>query len=92
VFTGKVEGSVVATVKDPSLVGVKLLLVRIMDGPEGAAKGLIVAGDATRQAGEGDFVTMLTSKEAALIFEGVTPSCDFAITGFIDKYNVEIEL
>ena len=44
---GKVVGSVVCTVKTPSLNGVKLLVVRqIVNGQE---KGLLVACDGTRQ-------------------------------------------
>ena len=45
---GKVVGSVVCTVKTPSLSGIKLLVVRqIVNGQE---KGLLVACDGTRQA------------------------------------------
>ena len=89
-FTGKVEGTVVASVKDPVLSGIKLLLVRLTEN--GKPGNLVVAGDATRQAGEGDFVTMIGAKEAALMFGDVKPPCDIAITGFIDDYNVEVEL
>lgn len=87
-ITGTVEGTVVATVKDPSLNGIKLLLVRL----SGADKpgGLVVAGDASRQAGTGDFVTLIGSKEASLMFGKTQPPCDMAITGFVDRYNTEI--
>jgi len=88
-FTGKVEGSVVATVKDSSLLGIKLLLVRMCKN--GKPGKLVVAGDSTRQAGVGDFVTLIGSKEAALMFGDIQPPCDMAITGFIDQYNIEIE-
>ena len=48
---GKVVGSVVCTVKTPTLEGIKLLVVRqIVNGQE---KGLIIACDGTRQAGIG---------------------------------------
>ena len=89
-FTGKIEGTVVSTVKDPALTGVKLMLVRLSEN--GKQGNLVVAGDATRQAGVGDFVTMIGAKEAALMFGDVKPPCDIAITGFIDDYNVEIDL
>jgi len=89
-FTGKVEGTVVASVKDPLLSGIKLLLVRMTEN--GKQGNLVVAGDATRQAGEGDFVTMIGAKEATLMFGELKPPCDIAITGFIDDYNVELEL
>ena len=89
-FTGKVEGSVVATVKDASLCGIKLLLVRMTENHRPGR--LVVAGDATKQAGEGDFVTLIGSKEAALMFGDALPPCDMAITGFIDEYNLELNI
>ena len=87
-YTGVVVGSVVATVKDPALEGVPLLLVRkIEDGREG---DLIIAADQTRQAGMGDYIYMIGSKEAARIFRRGNIPVDVAIVGFIDTYNEEI--
>ncbi len=85
-YTGRVEGTVVSTVKDERLTGIKLLAVRLIEN--GKDKNLIVAGDATRQAGIGDFVYMIGRKEAAMMF-GVNPEppVDVAIVGFIDDYN-----
>ena len=80
---GKVVGTVVCTVKTPSLEGVKLLVVRqIINGVE---KGLLSACDGTRQAGIGDVVYMIGRKEAALILsmEDPPPS-DVTIVGIID--------
>ena len=88
-FVGRVEGTVVSTIKDEHLRGVKLLLVRVIE--QGTDKDLIVAADATRQAGVGDFVTLIASKEAALLFRQEYCPCDAAITGFIDDFNVERE-
>ena len=85
-YIAKVEGTVVATIKDPALVGVKLLLVRLIENSKPTK--LVVAGDATRQAGNGDFVTCIGSAEASLIFRNIHPPCDVAITGFIDDYNL----
>ncbi|MDO4564884.1 MAG: EutN/CcmL family microcompartment protein [Clostridia bacterium] len=87
-YTGKVEGTVVATVKDENLEGIKLLLVRVIEN--GKDKNLIVAADATRQAGVGDFVSLVGSKEAAMLFRKRICPCDAAITGFIDDYNEEL--
>ncbi|MDN5315061.1 MAG: Ethanolamine utilization protein EutN/carboxysome [Clostridiales bacterium] len=86
-LTGVVEGTVVATAKDPALIGVKLLLVRLSDNDKPGK--LVVAGDATRQAGINDHVTMIRAKEAALMFKDIHPPCDLAITGFIDEYNLD---
>ena len=85
-YTGKVIGSVVSTVKDPSLQGVKLLVVQKYEN--GKPAGLVVSADGTRQAGPGDFVYLVGSKEACLPF----PECklipvDSSIIGFIDRIN-----
>jgi len=80
---GKVVGTVVCTVKTPSLEGVKLLVVRqIVNGVE---KGLVIASDGTRQAGIGDVVYMIGRKEAALLLSrDDPPPSDITIAGIID--------
>ena len=80
---GKVVGTVVCTVKTPSLEGVKLLVVRqIVNGVE---KGLLIACDGTRQAGVGDVVYMIGRKEAALLLSREDPPpSDITIAGIID--------
>jgi len=84
-YTGKVVGSVVSTVKDEGLVGIKLLIVQRIDN--GQPGKTLVAADQTRQAGNGDYVYLIGSKEASLIFrKGLVPA-DAAIVGFIDEYN-----
>lgn len=89
-YAGVVVGSVVATVKDAALEGVPILIVRkIEDGKEA---GLVVAADHTRQAGAGDHVYMIGSKEAARIYRDLPrlPPADVSIVGFIDTYNEEL--
>ena len=84
-YTGKVVGSVVSTVKDEGLTGIKLLLVQTIEN--GKPGKTIVAADQTRQAGNGDCIYLIGSKEASLIFrQGLVPA-DAAIVGFIDEYN-----
>ncbi|MCC8018144.1 MAG: EutN/CcmL family microcompartment protein [Clostridiales bacterium] len=87
-YTGVVVGSVVATVKDPALEGVPLLVVRKIEN--GKEAGLIVAADQTRQAGPGDHIYMIGSKEAARIYRRGNIPVDVAIVGFIDTYNEEL--
>ena len=58
---GRVIGSVVSTVKNENLTGVKLLVVETIENGKPAKR--VVAGDATRQAGVGDFVYLIGSKE-----------------------------
>ena len=80
---GRVVGSVVCTIKTPSLEGIKLLIVRqIVNGED---KGLVIACDGTRQAGIGDVVYMIGRKEAALMLDlQDPPPSDLTIAGIID--------
>jgi microcompartment protein CcmK/EutM len=52
---------------------------------------MIVAADATRQAGRGDFVYLIGSKEAGRMFRAKLTPADAAIVGFIDEYNVNLK-
>jgi microcompartment protein CcmK/EutM len=87
-YTGKVVGKVVATHKYETLEGMKLLVVQLIENGEPTKK--IVAADATRQAGHGDFVYLIGSKEAALLFRKNLVPVDAAIAGFIDTYNEKL--
>ncbi len=88
-YAGKVVGSVVSTVKDENLKGVKLLVVQLIEN--GSPKGFEVSADGTRQAGRGDLVYLIGKKEATLPFKErrIIP-VDSAIVGFIDRFNEEI--
>jgi ethanolamine utilization protein EutN len=77
-YTGKVVGSVVSTVKDESLLGIKLLVVEKIEN--GKPSGLIISADGTRQAGAGDWV-YLPFRELKRI------PVDSSIVGFIDSLN-----
>ena len=85
---GKVVGSVVCTVKTPTLEGIKLMVVRqIVNGEE---KGLIIACDGTRQAGIGDIVYMIGRAEAALMIDRkAPPPSDTTICGIIDPETLK---
>ena len=87
-YTGKVVGSVVATVKDINLQNIPLLAVRLIEN--GKEKGLVIAADSTGQAGVGDFVNLIGSKEAARMFRKKLTPADVAIVGFIDHYNEQL--
>ncbi|MDR3353736.1 MAG: ethanolamine utilization protein EutN [Synergistaceae bacterium] len=88
-YAGEVVGCVVATVKEPNLDGIPLLVVRLIEN--GKKKGMVVAADSTRQAGRGDFVYMIGSKEAARMFRKNLTPVDAAIVGFIDEYREELQ-
>lgn len=87
-YAGIVAGSVVATVKQPGLENIPLLIVQKIEN--GKAADLIVAADQTRQAGPGDHVYMIGSKEAARIFRKNLVPVDVSIVGFIDDYHEEL--
>ena len=85
-YIGEVVGCVVATVKEENLENIPLLVVQLIE-KEKKTK-MIVAADATRQAGKGDFVYLIGSKEAGRMFRTKKTPADAAIVGFIDSYNV----
>jgi len=87
-YTGEVSGRVVSTVKSSGLEGMPLLVVRLIEN--GVKKGFITAADVTRQAGPGDFVFMIGSREASRITRKPLVPVDVAIVGFIDTYNEEL--
>ncbi len=87
-YTGKVIGRVVATAKYETLTGVPLLVVQKIEN--GVPAGVIVATDATRQAGLHDFVYLIGSKEASRLFRNSVVPTDASIVGFIDSYSEEL--
>ena len=85
-FAGEVVGCVVSTVKAEGLRNVPLLVVRRADRQE-----LLVAADATGQAGRGDRVYLVGAREASRIFRRPLVPADASIVGFIDSYNRSIQ-
>ena len=85
--TGRVVGSVVCSVKDPGLLGTKLLLLQKI---ERSGNGeVIVAVDAIRVCGRGDLVYYISSKEAAMALRRDMSPVDAAIMGFVERYDVQ---
>ena len=85
---GKVIGQVVASVKDPSLEGLRLLVVQGLDErmqPRGAP---YVAVDGIRCAGPGDVVYLVGKRDAAIAL-GDVPPVDATIVGYVDESRVE---
>lgn len=83
-YLGEVRGTVVATVKYQGLEGRKLLLVQPVNQARQPVGGLEVAVD-TVQAGEGDFVYLVGSREAALALDPSFVPVDAAIVGIVDE-------
>jgi ethanolamine utilization protein EutN len=85
---GRVRGTVVATVKNEAMTGMKLLIVAPltkMQEPDGPC---VVAADAVHQAGYGDVVYFVASREAAEAMEPRFVPVDHAIVGIVDVVDV----
>jgi ethanolamine utilization protein EutN len=86
-FLGRVIGNVVCTMKDPTLVGQKLLIVQPLDR-NGRGNGRpIIALDAVG-AGAGEMVYWCRGKEASFPFLPAELPADAAIVGIVDSVNI----
>ena len=86
---GRVIGTVVASRKAEGLDGVKFLVVQGLDKdrrPTGKAE---IAADATTQAGLGELVFVVASREGAQALPDVFVPVDLAITGIVDDVEIE---
>lgn len=82
-YLARVTGQVVASQKVEGLAGSKLLLIQPLDNNGKKAGGLQVAVDVA-QAGEGDLVSCVGSREAALAHDPSFVPVDAAIIGIVD--------
>jgi ethanolamine utilization protein EutN len=89
---GRIVGTVVATRKDPSLLGVRLLLLQPLDDKLVNQGEIIVAADPV-SARAGDIVMWVGSREASLALENKFSPVDAAVVGLVDRVgdtNVEV--
>lgn len=86
---GVVTGKVVATRKDESLTGRKLLVVQPIDIRTCAESGSTIVAMDTIGAGEGETVMLVTGSSARLA-EGLRNKVptDTSITAIVDEINV----
>ena len=84
----RVIGDVVATCKDETLVGLKLLVVQPLTPEREPAGRTLVAADAVG-AGAGEFVFFVRGKEASFPFYPVEAPVDAGIVGIVDHWDVE---
>jgi len=84
---GRVTGNVVATRKDPSFEGVKILLLQPLD-ENGKPQGDVIAACDVVQAGIGDLVFFEGGREAALALENFFNPSDATIIGIVDDVEV----
>ncbi len=88
---GRIVGTVVATRKDESLMGVRLLLLQPLSDDLKNVGEIIVAAD-PMSARAGDIVMWVGSREASLALDNKFSPVDAAVVGLIDRLgprNVE---
>jgi len=86
-YLGIVTGTVVAERKAAGLEGKKILLVQPVDEHKKPVGDVQAAID-TVQAGVGDFVYLVGSREAALALDPFFVPVDAAIVGIVDGLDV----
>ena len=85
---GRVIGTLVATQKADGLEGVKFLVVQPLDKHREPVGEPLIAADGTLQAGPGELVFMIYSREAALALPEWFVPVDAAISGIVDEVDV----
>jgi ethanolamine utilization protein EutN len=90
-FLGRIVGSVWATVKDPQMEGLRMLVVQpVTAALEDAGKRLICT-DWTG-AGAGEIVYWVRSKEASFPFLPQEPPTDATVVGIVDSIHLRGEV
>ena len=84
----RVIGTVVASVKDPSLREAKILMIQPLTDDLKPSGGPIAAIDSV-QAGPGDLVHWVTSREACYVLPDWFSPIDAGITGIVDAVTQE---
>ncbi|MCC7417003.1 MAG: EutN/CcmL family microcompartment protein [Acidobacteria bacterium] len=84
----RVVGEVVATRKDETLLGVKLLIVQPI-APDGQPAGRPIVAVDEVGAGAGEHVFFVRGKEASFPFLPAEPPVDAGIVGIVDHWSVE---
>ncbi len=88
-YLARVVGTVVASVKYTGLSGYRLLIVEPIDG-SGAACGARHAAVDVTQAGPGERVFCVGSREAALACEPTFVPVDAAVVGIVDEVDLPV--
>ena len=83
---GRIVGKVVASVKDPSLVGHSLLVVQPIDHDRKNAGEPLIAADVV-SAGQGETVYYVSAREAPNALPCGHAPIDAAIVGIVDSVN-----
>ncbi|EGO64746.1 EutN/CcmL family microcompartment protein [Acetonema longum] len=91
-WVGKVIGTVVATPKDDSLTGCKLLIVRPADFCRGDDRDKPVIAVDTIGAGTGETVLVVEGSSARHVSGRPNGAVDAAIVGIIDSIEIDQDL
>jgi len=86
---GRVIGSVVATQKDPCLVGKKLLLVKAIDLEDNLLEPFVIAVDVVG-VGIGEKVLVVNGSSARMTDETRERSIDSVIVAKVDSIQIEL--
>lgn len=84
----RVIGEVVSSVKDPNLIGAKLLVLQPIAASGENAGRTLVALDSVG-AGTGEHVFFVRGREAAFPFFPAEPPADATIVGIVDHWDLE---
>jgi microcompartment protein CcmK/EutM len=87
-FLGKVVGTLVSTQKEPSLDGLRFMVVRRLDVEAAEAAGYVVAADAVG-AGIGEVVLIATGSSARQTRLTDKRPCDAVIMAIVDTWEVD---
>lgn len=82
----RVIGEVVSTMKDPTLIGIKLLVVQPLNA-EGEASGRALVALDSVGSGVGENVFFVRGREAAFPFYPAEPPADATIVGIVDHWS-----
>ncbi|MGD8625222.1 MAG: EutN/CcmL family microcompartment protein [Anaerolineae bacterium] len=85
----RVIGTLVATQKVDGLRGIKFLVVQPLDRQQQPVGEPAIAADGTAQAGPGELVFVIASREGALALPEWFVPVDLAITGIVDEVDVD---
>ena len=83
----RVMGTVVSTVKNPSLEGRKILVIQPLDANLAVAGKPLIAVDSIG-AGKGELIFWCRGKESSFPFSPVEVPTDCTIVGIVDSVNI----
>jgi microcompartment protein CcmK/EutM len=79
-----VKGSLICTIKDPQLKGVKLRIIQPVDSAGNLQGGPVVAADSV-SCGANQLVWWVAAREATFAIPGKKIPADAAIVGIVDQ-------